>query len=67
MKRKYSAERMGRFLRHELDRYLQQRSFEREKEMPLERVEQQNKEGAAKFIRVFAELTRTVADAPELE
>ncbi|WP_224364850.1 ABC transporter permease/M1 family aminopeptidase [Hyalangium versicolor] len=42
MKRKYGAERMGRFLRYELDKYLRQRSFEREKEMPLERVEQQN-------------------------
>jgi ABC-2 type transport system permease protein len=41
MKRKYGAERMGRFLRYELDRYLNGRSIERNKEMPLMRVENQ--------------------------
>ncbi|MDY7225180.1 M1 family aminopeptidase [Hyalangium rubrum] len=41
MKRKYGAERMGRFLRHELDRYLRSRAIERNKEMPLARVENQ--------------------------
>ena len=41
MKRKYGAEKMGRFLRYELDRYLNGRSIERNKEMPLGRVENQ--------------------------
>ncbi|HVG61258.1 MAG TPA: M1 family aminopeptidase [Hyalangium sp.] len=41
MKRKYGAELMGRFLRYELDRYLAGRSIERNKEMPLMRVENQ--------------------------
>jgi ABC-2 type transport system permease protein len=41
MKKRYGAERMGRFLRHELDRYLSGRSIERNKEMPLARVENQ--------------------------
>ncbi len=41
MKRKLGAEQMGRFLRYELDRYLNGRSIERNKEMPLMRVENQ--------------------------
>lgn len=41
MKRKYGAEKMGRFLRYELDQYLNGRSIERNKEMPLGRVENQ--------------------------
>ncbi|MFY0526246.1 M1 family aminopeptidase [Archangium gephyra] len=41
MKKKYGEERMGRFLRYELDKYLGQRSFERKRELPLMRVEDQ--------------------------
>ena len=41
MKKKYGEERMGRFLRYELDRYLMGRSGERKQEMPLLRVENQ--------------------------
>ncbi|HLL03451.1 MAG TPA: hypothetical protein VK539_22900 [Myxococcaceae bacterium] len=41
MKRKYGPERMGRFLRYELDGYLRGRSFESNQEMPLGRVEGQ--------------------------
>jgi aminopeptidase N len=41
MKKKYGEEKMGRFLRYELDGYLQGRSFERKREMPLMRVENQ--------------------------
>jgi hypothetical protein len=39
MKRRYGAERMRRFLRYDLDRYLMGRSLERKKELPLLRVE----------------------------
>jgi ABC-type transport system involved in multi-copper enzyme maturation permease subunit len=41
MKRKYGADRMRRFLRHELDRYLRERAVEKKKELPLSRVENQ--------------------------
>jgi ABC-2 type transport system permease protein len=39
MKRRYGADRMKRFLRYDLDRYLIGRSVERKKELPLIRVE----------------------------
>lgn len=41
MKKKYGEEKMGRFLRYELDGYLQGRAFERKREMPLMLVENQ--------------------------
>lgn len=41
LKRRYGAEHMGRFLRYELDKYLQGRAFERMQEQPLLRVENQ--------------------------
>lgn len=41
MKKKYGEEKMGRFLRYELDGYLRDRGFERKREMPLMRVENQ--------------------------
>ncbi|QRN96338.1 hypothetical protein JRI60_46240 [Archangium violaceum] len=41
MKKKYGAEKMGRFLRYELDEYLRGRTFERKQEMPLVSVENQ--------------------------
>ena len=41
MKHKYGEDKMQRFLRYELDRYLGGRSSEREKELPLYRVENQ--------------------------
>ncbi|HYO53350.1 ABC transporter permease/M1 family aminopeptidase [Archangium sp.] len=41
MKKKYGEERMGRFLRYEMDGYLRGRAFERKREMPLMRVENQ--------------------------
>jgi ABC-2 type transport system permease protein len=41
MKQKYGAEKMQRFLRYELDRYLLGRSTEEKKELPLSRVENQ--------------------------
>ncbi len=41
MKKKYGEEKMGRFLRYELDDYLRGRTFERKQEMPLARVENQ--------------------------
>ena len=41
MKHRYGGERMGRFLRYELDHYLGGRTVEREQEVPLVRVEQQ--------------------------
>jgi len=41
MKKEYGPERMKRFLRYELQRYLTARSFERKKELPLYRVENQ--------------------------
>jgi len=41
MKKKYGKERMGKFLRYELDRYLMGRSMERKKELPLALVEGQ--------------------------
>jgi Aminopeptidase N len=42
MKKKYGAEKMQRFLRYELDRYLIGRSTEQKKELPLSRVENQD-------------------------
>jgi ABC-2 type transport system permease protein len=39
MKRRYGADKMKRFLRYDLDRYLTGRSVERKKELPLLRVE----------------------------
>src|SRR6476619_8517483 len=42
MKQKYGAEKMQRFLRYELDRYLLGRSTEQKKELPLARVENQS-------------------------
>lgn len=41
MKQEFGAEKMKRFLHYELDRYLIGRSFERKKELPLVRVENQ--------------------------
>jgi len=41
MKKKYGPEMMGRFLRYELDGYLSGRATERERELPLVRVENQ--------------------------
>ncbi|HLL55907.1 MAG TPA: M1 family aminopeptidase [Myxococcaceae bacterium] len=41
MKQKYGADKMKRFLRYELDRYLISRGLERKKELPLARVENQ--------------------------
>jgi ABC-2 type transport system permease protein len=41
MKKKYGDEKMKRFLRYELDNYLRARGFERKKELPLYRVENQ--------------------------
>lgn len=41
MKQKYGADKMKRFLRYELDRYLIGRGTERKKELPLARVENQ--------------------------
>jgi aminopeptidase N len=40
-KQKYGADKMKRFLKYELDRYLQGRALERKKELPLMRVENQ--------------------------
>jgi ABC-2 type transport system permease protein len=41
MKKKYGPEKMRRFLKFELDRYLMGRATERKKELPLSRVENQ--------------------------
>ncbi|WP_338845709.1 M1 family aminopeptidase [Massilia sp. W12] len=41
MKRKYGPEKMRRFLRYELDRYLQERAHESKKELPLAHTENQ--------------------------
>jgi hypothetical protein len=41
MKQAFGPEKMKRFLRFELDRYLSRRGFERKKELPLYRVEDQ--------------------------
>jgi aminopeptidase N len=41
MKHEYGPEKMRRFLAYELDRYLVGRTFERKKEQPLARVEEQ--------------------------
>jgi ABC-2 type transport system permease protein len=41
MKHEFGADKMKRFLRYELERYLIGRSFERKKELPLLRVENQ--------------------------
>jgi hypothetical protein len=41
MKQEYGPEKMRRFLKYEMDRYLRGRSTERKKELPLERVEDQ--------------------------
>ncbi|MDQ6628100.1 MAG: hypothetical protein M3Z29_06545 [Pseudomonadota bacterium] len=41
MKRKFGPEKMRRFLRYELDRYLSGRATEQKKELPLSRVENQ--------------------------
>lgn len=41
MKKRYGADRMRRFLKYELDRYLVGRALERRKEVPLARVEHQ--------------------------
>lgn len=41
MKRRYGADKMKRFLRYDLDRYLMGRAMERKKELPLVRVENQ--------------------------
>ena len=41
MKKEFGAEKMRRFLRYELNRYLIGRAFERKKELPLYRVENQ--------------------------
>ncbi len=41
MKHKFGADRMKKFLRYELDMYLRGRSVEREKEVPLYKVENQ--------------------------
>lgn len=41
MKKKYGADRMKRFLAYELDKYLRARGFERKREVPLLRVENQ--------------------------
>jgi ABC-type transport system involved in multi-copper enzyme maturation permease subunit len=41
MKKKYGEQRMGRFLRYEMDGYLRGRAFERKREMPLLLVEGQ--------------------------
>ena len=41
MKKEFGAEKMHRFLRYELNRYLIGRAFERKKELPLYRVENQ--------------------------
>ncbi len=41
MKQEFGTEKMKRFLRYELDRYLIGRSLERKKELPLVRVENQ--------------------------
>ena len=41
MKKKFGSGQMRRFLKYELDQYLQGRAFEQKKEMPLERVENQ--------------------------
>jgi ABC-2 type transport system permease protein len=42
MKRKYGEAKMQRFLRYELDRYLLGRTTEQKKELPLDRVENQD-------------------------
>lgn len=42
MEQEYGSEQLQRFLRYELDRYLAGRAFERKKEMPLLRVENQS-------------------------
>jgi ABC-2 type transport system permease protein len=39
MKQRYGASMMGKFLRHELDRYLRGRGLARKREQPLARVE----------------------------
>jgi ABC-2 type transport system permease protein len=41
MKHRYGADDVKRFLRHDLDQYLKLRAFERKKELPLLRVENQ--------------------------
>ena len=41
MKQTFGASQMKRFLRYELDRYLTSRGLERKKELPLQRVENQ--------------------------
>jgi aminopeptidase N len=41
MKKKYGPEKMRRFLKYELDKYLMGRVTERKKELPLSRVENQ--------------------------
>jgi hypothetical protein len=41
MKREYGPDQMKRFLRYELDQYLRWRALERKKELPLDRVENQ--------------------------
>jgi len=41
MKQKYGPDKMKKFLRYEMDNYLRGRSFEREKEVPLYRVQGQ--------------------------
>jgi ABC-2 type transport system permease protein len=42
MQKKYGADKMKRFLKYELDRYLMGRAEERKKELPLMRVENQD-------------------------
>lgn len=54
MKKTFGAGQMRRFLKYELDQYLQGRAFEQKKELPLERVENQqyihyNKGGVAMY------------------
>jgi hypothetical protein len=41
MQKRYGKDHMRRFLRYELDQYLVGRSFEKKKELPLDRVENQ--------------------------
>ena len=41
MEREYGPDQMKRFLKYELDNYLQGRAFERKKELPLLEVENQ--------------------------
>jgi hypothetical protein len=64
MEKVYGAQQMHRFLKYDLDRYLQGRALERKKELPLLKVENQQYIHYAKGALAFYALRDYIGEAP---